>query len=145
GGHSERVRQLLLDRPSQRRAKVVDLSCHPIEPHALVWTDQRRERLLGKRQDPREMTMSPLRFFAGFAQAIERVLAYRLQHPIASRSLVLLGEDEVLVRQGCEQADRVRLLDCISRASVLRRRRRPPPAKTDTRCNIVRSASVSSA
>ena len=79
----------------------------------------------GKRQNPLEMAIPPLRFLVGFAQAIERVLTNRLQHPIASRSLVLLGEDEVLVRQRCEQGDGVRFLDAVSRTDVLRRRQRP--------------------
>src|SRR5216684_4200964 len=71
------------------------------------------------------MPIAPSRFFVGPAQAVERVLTYRLQHSIASRSLVLLGENEVLVRQGCEQADGVRFLDSVARAGMLCSRQRP--------------------
>src|SRR6266496_1319315 len=126
GCDSKRVGHLFVDRPLQRGPNVVELSRHPIDPETLLGPDQRLERFLGKRQDPREVPTSPLRFLVGFTQSIERVLAYRLQHPITSRSLVFFGEDEILVRQGCEQADGVRFLDSVARADVFRSRQCPP-------------------
>ena len=88
--------------------------------------DQRLERFLGKRQDPREVSTPPACLLVALKQAIDGVLMDRLQHPIARRPLVLIGEDEVLVRQGCEQADGVRPLDSVSRADVLGSRQCPP-------------------
>src|SRR5260221_14099367 len=72
------------------------------------------------------MPIAPTRFFVGVAQAVERVMTYRLQHSITSLSLVFFGNNEVLVRQGCEQADGVRFLDSVARADMLRSGQRPP-------------------
>src|SRR6267154_1394465 len=122
GRHSKRVWQPLLDCPCQSCPEVVVLALDLSEPLPLLRTPHRLDRCIRKCEQALEVSISPLRFFAGFAQAIERILPYRLQHPITRRSVVLFDADKTLVGQGRKEIDRAGPLDSVSAACVLRRR-----------------------
>jgi hypothetical protein len=115
----------LLDRPCQSCPDVAALALDPIEPLPLLRTPHGSNDASANASST-EVSIPPLRFFAGFAQAIERILPYRLQHPITRRSVVLFDADKILVGQGRKEIDRVGPLDSVSAASLLRGRQCPP-------------------
>src|SRR5260221_5476611 len=93
GCKSQSVYRIRLNRPCERGPQVVVLTRGPGERRLLLRALPCLEELLGQRDEMGQMTASPSRFLAAVAQAIQRVLAYRLQHSIPCRARLLVGQD----------------------------------------------------
>jgi hypothetical protein len=81
------------------------LGLQAVEPFHLPRADQLRLGALGERQEPVAMALPRARGFPGFDQALDRVLAQRLQQPVALLPVARLDLHERLVDELRQQVE----------------------------------------
>src|ERR1700681_3858081 len=81
------------------------LRLEPVVPSLLVRSLQLRLGLFRQREEIRQMPAPPPRFLVVLAQALQRIVAYRLQKPIARHAAVRFRQYQILVRQRGEQIE----------------------------------------
>ena len=158
-GQAQAGVRVVLEQPPERRPQVVVLLFQPLEPLRLpARRTSSGSACFGQRQEELGVPPRHLAGLPALAQALARVLADRLQHPVARRLLLLVDEHERLVDEPREQVQHLEgrrkeeeeagprippsrsfREQTASAASSVH-----PPAKTLSRRSSTRSCSVSS-
>jgi hypothetical protein len=109
----------------KRRRDVGHLEIERVEPGALACGLQMRGYLLRQRKVDAAMALAQIGDLAGLRESIERVLANRLQQPVAHARAVLLDDDERLVDQRSEQVEDRQAVEPVAAADFLHGVERP--------------------